>query len=404
MSDILIIQRLIDIGWHFSLDTKNIKELIVKLIVLSLKYINKKKIWEKLFVNKKTNHVDWSLITDEFNALQDLFFWLPVIEKISWVNLPTENENAMSPLTNMKKAIRGAGLESPVAPHLSGHLLILYLLHGIPVLNAFEMMTCRIFKKNTHQSSAIILAHCSDKLHTPEEYEHLFYLLLDLDHIVIETDSFEKQLQYITLQNNSINQFVKKNKEYCSSLSRPRLRDLLKKSNDDKVFMDIRLGTWETYTAFCQLHQFPNILNDVTKQKLYFLASQTQWNWKPYIENLIGGNNELCEKIQLYPVTTPDVEHIYNTIQTLNVNGNPPFDELFAFKKKCFVNFPVSLLQTMNLNLFLRLYVIVYQSLPIWKTLWKMTGTLLSPQIINDCEKFTEENPFNSDGFIHFLI
>jgi len=65
------------------------------------------------------------------------------------------------------------------------------------------------------------------------------------------------------------------------------------------------LDTWESYTGFCYLHQFPPTLSEKIKTRLYFLASQTRWNWTRYLEKILPSAGPLLERVAKHPVTQP---------------------------------------------------------------------------------------------------
>lgn len=192
-------------------------------------------------------------------------------------------------------------------------------------------------------------------------------------------------------------------KEMGSYHGRPRLRDRVDNSEEHKLRLDTRLGTWESYQGWCQLHQFPNVLSESVKDRLYFLASQTTWEWRPFVSCVLSHHGDLAEKITQYPVTRPDIRVICRCIDTLSMNGTPPFPEMTAFKVKCFRSFPVSHTQRMNLTQILRLYVCIYQNHHYWKELWKQQLSLLSPQIIKDCETFAATVPFAAEPVMKLL-
>lgn len=399
----LLVHKLIDTGWNLSINTDDLYTLIQKLIILSLKYVNKQKIWDILFpqdIVNHQNHVDWSVLKPEFNALTDLYYWMPLLETCSWIDMANV-ERAHPPLAHMKQALRTAKLDTPDHT-LACQLLVLHLLQGIPVLKAFELLTCRYFQRNTHNASAILLAHLSDVFYAPDVYEAMFLDLFSRKHMEIQIQKFKDHLQMIEVQQSTIKQLAQQQRKVVCG--RPRLRDLLESTIQDKTVMDTRLGTWESYVSFCQLHQFPNILNEFSKHKLYFLAAQSRWDWKEYVGIVLGHTGELSERITQYPVSRPDLHILHACIQRLNMNGKPPFQELVQFKNKCFVNFPLSQFQTMNLSHFLRLYVCVYQNETVWKDLWRMQGALFSPQIHKDCEGFRDRTPFAVQAFKVFFV
>lgn len=398
----LIVQKLVSTGWNFSMDTTNLSLLIVKLTVLSLKYIDKQKLWEKLFCDSENNHVDWSLIKPDFNAFNDLYFWIPLIEQCYWGNSLADCKNPI--IQHIKQSLQLAGVDyDPQSYDLACQLLILHLLQGIPVLYAFEQLTCRKFNKDTHHVATILLSNISNILYKPEEYEVVLQEILHNKNIKIHTEVFQEKLDLLNSQQETIKVLSKQNTQSFLSNGRPRLRDLLEFSTKEKTQLDTKLGTWESYQSYCQLHQFPNILNEVTKQKIYFLVSQTKWQWQEHVAAVVGHHGEMTDKIIQYPVMNPDVDILYFCIQRLNVNGRPPFKELLLFKNKCFINFPLSMFQTMNLTQFLRLFVCIYQNEQVWKELWKMQNVLFSPQVIKDCELFSAQNPFPVEDFMRFF-
>ena len=57
------------------------------------------------------------------------------------------------------------------------------------------------------------------------------------------------------------------------------------------VKVDNKLGTWDSYTGFCHTHRFPNNLSDRVKRQIYFLASQTTWDWRSHVHKFIQHAN-----------------------------------------------------------------------------------------------------------------
>lgn len=402
MSDLtLIVQKLVETGFHFSMDTKNLSLLVTKLIVLSLKFVDKQKLWASLFEQSDLNHVDWSLLKPEYNAFSDLYYWIPLIMHCSWEGIERIVDQHLI-LQHIQHALVEAGISSEDYTFMC-QLLILHLLEKMSVLGAFEHLISHKMKGSVNHVSAVLLANISNKLFKPEDYETTLCSVLSDTHMRVNVKPLQDKLSMLESQRESIVNLNIQFKKDAYVSSRPRLRDLLDFSASDKVQMDTRLGTWESYVCFCQLHQFPNILNEVSKQKLYFHASQTRWNWKEHLHHVIGPQEEMIQKLSDYPVSKPDLEVLHACIQRMNMNGRPPFTELVLFKNKCFVNYPLTLFSTINLTQFLRLYVCVYQNESVWKELWKMQKMLFSPQVVKDCEKFVNEFVFNVDEFLKFF-
>jgi hypothetical protein len=185
---------------------------------------------------------------------------------------------------------------------------------------------------------------------------------------------------------------------------RPRLRDLAIPTEEQKAQLDSAHGTWESYSGFCQLHQFPNVLSETVKSRLYFLAAQTSWDWRPHVQSVLRHDGDLCERVGQFPVSLPDLRVLRQCVEGLRMDGTPPFQEMTDFKNRCFLSFPISLSQRMDLTQVLRLYVCAYQPTAHWKSMWKMQVNLLSPQIIKDCEAFVAANPFAAGPFMQLML
>jgi len=298
---ILIVQRIFDVAFQYSINTKHIDILLKKLIILSLKYIDRERVWNRIFDSSSDDHyVDWSLVSADCNALRDIFFWLPVIEACHWKDINLI-ERDYPPIMHMKKSLRKAGLDTENNYDLACQLLFIHLLQGISVLYAFEMLTNRLFKRNTSQASAVLLANISEVLHRPDEYEECLIEILSSKYMTVDTAQFEKNLASLKQHEAEVLELKQTRQKQLMTCGRPVLRDLLERTEEDKLNLDIRLQTWESYAAFCMKHQFPNVMSDITKQKLYFLAAQTKWDWQTYVQILIGHQGELSEQVFLFP-------------------------------------------------------------------------------------------------------
>jgi len=114
--------------------------------------------------------------------------------------------------------------------------------------------------------------------------------------------------------------------------------------------VDSLLETWESYTGFTYKHQFPPTLSEKVKSRLYFLASQTRWDWAKYVETVLPSGGPLLGKVMSHPITQPDLPVILRVIEGLSMDGSPPFVQMTAFRTACFQSFPVTHVQRMTLS------------------------------------------------------
>ena len=134
---------------------------------------------------------------------------------------------------------------------------------------------------------------------------------------------------------------------------RPRLRDRVTsvlKTDERKAQVDTLLDTWESYTGFCYKHQFPPTLSERVKSRLYFLASQTRWDWRQHLHAVLPAGGQLLEKVRAHPITQPDLQVILRVLESLGMDGTPPFQQMTAFQTSCFQSFPVVHVQRMTLS------------------------------------------------------
>jgi hypothetical protein len=114
--------------------------------------------------------------------------------------------------------------------------------------------------------------------------------------------------------------------------------------------VDTLLDTWESYTGFCYKHQFPPTLSERVKSRLYFLASQTRWEWRQQVGSLLPSGGALLDKVKSHPITQPDLPVILRVLENLSMDGSPPFRQMTAFQGSCFQSFPVTHVQRMTLS------------------------------------------------------
>jgi hypothetical protein len=134
---------------------------------------------------------------------------------------------------------------------------------------------------------------------------------------------------------------------------RPRLRDLVSrelKTEERKAQVDTLLETWESYTGFCYKHQFPPTLSERIKSRLYFLASQSRWDWPKFVAQVLPAGGPILDKVVAHPITQPDLPVILRVLEALSMDGSAPFAQMTEFRRECFQSFPVTHVQRMTLS------------------------------------------------------
>jgi hypothetical protein len=154
----------------------------------------------------------------------------------------------------------------------------------------------------------------------------------------------------------------------------------------------------------CINRAYETTLSEGIKHRLYFLSSQSSWDWAEYLPRVLPSAKGILAKVAQYPVTNPDLPVILKVISQLRMDGSAPFPELTDFKVKCFAALPVSHVQRMTLSEILQAYVAIYQAPPIWKDVFRSVVGVLSVSLIRACETFVRANPFNAEAFIQLLV
>lgn len=393
-----LVLRLTKIAEQYNLDKQELSSLLIKTIVLSLKYVDRRALYTELF---PSHYADWNLIETTLrstNALGDTEPWLTLLNQIEWPSLSDKDIDHTNPiLSQIKSALKSNNIDQP-GWTVACRILILQLIQGLQSMHAIELLTSRTLQRNTRDNTMKFLASLYDQKHLPTEYYSTLLFVLNTSHLVINTQALSQTLSILTAQREEHMVTMKLKNIQLVSL-RPRLRDRLKTSlltEQNKERVDGQLGTWDSYTGYCHTHRFPNNLSDRVKRQLYFLSSQTTWNWRAYVHKFIQ-HTDLQEKIQQHPVTQPDVQVLAGVIEGISMDGRPPFPEMMLFKARCFSSFPVVYVQKMTLTQILRLYLAAYQPPSIWKDIWKTLIGIMSPQISRDLETFTSQTPFASD-------
>ena len=399
MSLPLLADSMVSVGGSLSLDANNLPLLCPQLIALSLKYVDRRGVWESVFPGL---FVDWPLVRPHQNLLGDLHLWLPLLELCSWGDAMDRLEAHHPPLHGLRRAMTDAGLDDG-GWTLRCQLFLLQWLQGIPCLQALQLCSCRALKRDTHQSCALLLAALSDTPYTPDTVALALQAVLDPKNLTVDASPLEGHLKSARAKREEIAHALQQ-RSLSSYQGRPRLRDRADPTDLQKLRLDDTLGTWESYTGFCQLHQFPNVLSETVKVRLYVLAAQTGWDWRPHVHRVLRHDGDLAARVGKYPVSNPDLPHLHRSIEALSMDGSPPFQELVDFKNRCFRSFPVSARNRMTLTQALRLYVCAYQNPLHWKELWKGQFPLLSPLIIKDVEAFVASAPFAPAPFMALFL
>jgi hypothetical protein len=177
------LQTMLTVGKKYSIDVTDLKLLPLKLVVLSVKYVSSETLWRDRFGE---SYVHWDLVRtlNHKNVLGGCAEWLGMLAFCKWDELSkaeSEISGAHQQLSILRRNMRECGLDTGdgEAWTLVCKLFLLMLVQGISSLNVLEVLTCTLFKKDTHKGCIALLAKQAEHLFTPAQYETTLGFVLD---------------------------------------------------------------------------------------------------------------------------------------------------------------------------------------------------------------------------------
>jgi len=138
------VNTILKVGERYSINTEDVKILMFKIIVLSLKFVSKEKLWKEKF---KEEHVHWDLVNHQpnKNILGGYSEWITLLNFCLWENLSKVEGLIMStyPLLHVLKGhLRESNIDigGPESWTLTCKILLLTLIQGLPSLHAIEVI------------------------------------------------------------------------------------------------------------------------------------------------------------------------------------------------------------------------------------------------------------------------
>ena len=394
-------RTIIQLGEKLFIDTESLRDLCVKMVILNLSFVDRQSLLSLVFPD---TFVDWDLVPDAssgVNSVGDLDLWVSFLEQCKWDGMVGKT-NLPMPIVDMRNGLRAAEVNCDNWS-LVCKLLVVHMLIGSQSLNAFQVVMCRSDLAGSRHKCAELLAYLSDQRHLPQEHERAFEVILSPDVLTVDTKSMETIVCKMRSRLEE-RQLFQQMRELTVAGGRPRLRDRQHKTSSEQLELDVNLSTWESFHGWSLLHQFPNVLSESVKYRLYFLSAQTSFDWRPLVAVALGRECDLSTRITQYPVSKPELGALSKVIGELRMKGDVPFPELLLFKRECFRGFPMTVMQHMTLTQVLRLYVCAYQNPSVWRDLWKQHASLLSPQIIRDCRTFADSTPFAGEAVLKLMM
>jgi len=191
-----------------------------------VKYVSKSALWQAQFGE---DYVHWELVNGlgTRNILGGVMEWLALLRFCRWEEMSKieSTMQASHPLlfglrANLKDCSLDTGGEEPWT--LVCRVFLLTMVQGLPSLHALEVLTCDVFKRDTHGGCMQLLAKQAEQLYAPAAYEEAIKLLLD--RCTVETRALEQTLQMCRAAREERTLNLKMSRMTVME-GRPRLRD-----------------------------------------------------------------------------------------------------------------------------------------------------------------------------------
>lgn len=155
---------MLSVGKKYNIDCGALDLLPLKVIVLSVKFVSREKLWTQRFGESAFVHWELAkLVPATRNVLGGCSEWLGMLSFCNWDELcKSEHEiQASHPaLAGLRRNLRDSNLDTgdKDAWTLACQVLVLTLVQGLSCLTALEMLTCAYFKRNTRSGCMEFMA------------------------------------------------------------------------------------------------------------------------------------------------------------------------------------------------------------------------------------------------------
>lgn len=157
-----LVELMVSVGNRYTIDVHDFRALTLKLIVLSVKYVSKTALWASRFGDA---HVHWELVNGigNRNLLGGCTEWLTMLSFCKWDEMGKHDsaiQVSLPPLHKLKCNMKECGLDTggPDMWSLTCRVYLIILIQGLQVPHTLELMTCALFKRNTHTGCMQLLA------------------------------------------------------------------------------------------------------------------------------------------------------------------------------------------------------------------------------------------------------
>jgi len=107
-----LVLRLTKIAEQYNLDKQDLSSLLIKTIVLSLKYVDRRALYTELF---PSHYADWNLIETTLRSTNALGYtepWLTLLNQVEWPSLSDKDVDHTNPiLSQIKLALKSNNID-----------------------------------------------------------------------------------------------------------------------------------------------------------------------------------------------------------------------------------------------------------------------------------------------------
>ena len=157
-----VLRVMLSAGRNNSVAVTDLRGLLLKLIVLSVKYVSRRQLWTTRFGE---DYVDWDMVENLSgkNILGGCVEWLGLLGFCRWDDLGKQEGGELQKhpaLLGLRRHMKDCSLDTGdgAAWTLVCKMFLLTLIQGLSSMHALEVLTCEVFKRNTQAGCTSLLA------------------------------------------------------------------------------------------------------------------------------------------------------------------------------------------------------------------------------------------------------
>jgi hypothetical protein len=414
-----------------SYDGDRLPNALLAIVIISMKNIDNKRLYESVLQRSPDNTLDWDLLELEMvdgfiqhNKLGDTNRWLLCVDCLEFpdVDTPEMQHLAQMPImTSIKDAIVKVGIfhtSIPVANttkmgmHDMCKLLILTNVAGITSSRAIAFYVIERFGTTLADSTVrtttltdSLVSAFADHRFDKEVYFETLVSMLSL--CTVNTSSLHPSMVMNATETENKHEIMRQNKRATrmGASMRPSLREIIKSNHNsddisNSMYKNANFDQTNAFQTFCTHVRFPASLSLTIRLRCYLMYAMAHI-LDPATHLLSIIQKDIANRITQSPSPFLDQKTIAEAI--LTIDNLVHIHIIQDFKRIIFSSFAINHLKKITLLQYLHLFVAAYQHPDVWRNTWVEILPVMSTQIARDVELFVSTHTFPAEEFVNMI-